>query len=117
MYGRIGRSNRRVHRGSTGSPALDDYAPGENASRILTETVIGLYKTEVIHRRVPWRNLEAMELRNGSTGSHRPSSKHRTISPRASCRWRSDQIPESFEKAGAVQPILAPPDVHRTDKG
>lgn len=27
----------------------------------LAETIIGLYKTEVIHRRGPWRNLEAVE--------------------------------------------------------
>ena len=28
----------------------------------MAETVIGLYKTEVIHRRGPWRNLQAVEL-------------------------------------------------------
>jgi transposase InsO family protein len=28
----------------------------------LAETVIGLYKTEVIHRRGPRRNLQAVEL-------------------------------------------------------
>ena len=28
----------------------------------LGETVIGLFKTEVIHRRGPWRNLEAVEF-------------------------------------------------------
>lgn len=27
----------------------------------LAETIIGLYKTEVIHHRGPWRNLEAVE--------------------------------------------------------
>ena len=32
---------------------------GDNA---LAETVIGLFKTEVIHRRGPWRNLEAVEF-------------------------------------------------------
>ena len=25
------------------------------------ETIVGLYKTEVIHRRAPWRHLEAVE--------------------------------------------------------
>ena len=37
----------------------------------LAESVIGLYKTEVIRRRGPWRHLEAVELRhsNGSSGS------------------------------------------------
>ena len=28
----------------------------------LAETVIGLYKTEVVRRRGPWRNLEAVEF-------------------------------------------------------
>ena len=28
----------------------------------LAETVIGLYKTDVIRRRGPWRNLDAVEL-------------------------------------------------------
>jgi transposase InsO family protein len=28
----------------------------------LAETVIGLYKTEVIRRRGPWRNLDKVEL-------------------------------------------------------
>ncbi len=29
---------------------------------LMAETVIGLYKTEVIHRRSPWRSLAAVEL-------------------------------------------------------
>jgi len=28
----------------------------------LAETINGLYKTEVIHRRGPWRSLEAVEF-------------------------------------------------------
>jgi transposase InsO family protein len=28
----------------------------------LAETVIGLFKAEVIHRRGPWRSLEAVEI-------------------------------------------------------
>jgi putative transposase len=34
---------------------------GDSFDNALAETVIGLYKTEVIHRRGPWRNLEAVE--------------------------------------------------------
>ncbi len=35
----------------------------ERASRwLLAETVIGLFKTEVIHRRGPWRSLEDVEF-------------------------------------------------------
>jgi transposase InsO family protein len=35
---------------------------GDSYDNALAETVIGLYKTEVIHRRSPWRNLPAVEL-------------------------------------------------------
>jgi putative transposase len=34
---------------------------GDSYDNALAETIIGLYKTEVIHRRGPWRNLEAVE--------------------------------------------------------
>jgi transposase InsO family protein len=34
---------------------------GDSYDNALAETVIGLYKTELIHRRGPWRNLEAVE--------------------------------------------------------
>jgi transposase InsO family protein len=35
---------------------------GDSYDNALAESVIGLYKTEVIQRRGPWRNLEAVEL-------------------------------------------------------
>ena len=35
---------------------------GDSYDNALAETVIGLYKTEVIRRRGPWRNLEKVEL-------------------------------------------------------
>jgi transposase InsO family protein len=38
-------------------PAKPD--PGDNA---LAETINGLYKAEVIHRRGPWRSFEAVEF-------------------------------------------------------
>jgi putative transposase len=34
---------------------------GESDDNALTETINGLFKAEVIHRRGPWRNLEAVE--------------------------------------------------------
>ncbi len=34
---------------------------GDSYDNALAETLIGLYKTEVIHRRGPWRHLEAVE--------------------------------------------------------
>jgi len=33
---------------------------GDSYDNALAETVIGLYKTEVIRRRRPWRNIEAV---------------------------------------------------------
>ena len=35
---------------------------GDSYDNALAETVIGLYKTEVIRRSAPWRGLEAVEL-------------------------------------------------------
>ena len=35
---------------------------GDSYDNALAETVIGLYKTEIIRRRGPWRNLEAVEF-------------------------------------------------------
>jgi transposase InsO family protein len=35
---------------------------GDSYDNAMAETVIGLYKTEVIRRRGPWRNLEAVEF-------------------------------------------------------
>jgi putative transposase len=34
---------------------------GESDDNALTETINGLFKAEVIHRRGPWRNFEAVE--------------------------------------------------------
>jgi len=35
---------------------------GDSYDNALAETVIGLFKAEVIHRRGPWRNFEAVEF-------------------------------------------------------
>lgn len=35
---------------------------GDSYDNALAETVIGLFKTEVVHRRGPWRSLEAVEF-------------------------------------------------------
>ena len=34
---------------------------GDSYDNALAETLIGLFKTEVIHRRGPWRNVDAVE--------------------------------------------------------
>ena len=49
---------------------------------VLAESVIGLYKTEVINRRGPWRHVEAVELATlewaigSTTGGFSPRSVH-----------------------------------------
>ena len=35
---------------------------GDSYDNALAETIIGLFKTEVIHQRGPWRNLESVEF-------------------------------------------------------
>jgi putative transposase len=35
---------------------------GDSYDNALAETVIGLFKTEVIHRQGPWRGLAAVEI-------------------------------------------------------
>ena len=34
---------------------------GDSYDNALAETIIGLYKTELIHRRGPWRHIDAVE--------------------------------------------------------
>ena len=41
---------------------------GDTYDNALAETIIGLYKTEVIRRRGPWRNLEARRVRHARMG-------------------------------------------------
>jgi hypothetical protein len=41
----------------------------------LAETIIGLFKTEVIRQRGLWRNIEAVES-SGSTGDAREALRH-----------------------------------------
>ena len=51
-------SSPRSAASATAEPALG-LDPRDNA---LAETINGLYKTEVIRRRGPWRSLEAVEF-------------------------------------------------------
>ena len=50
----------------SGSPkpgsSLPSAAVGDSYDNALAETINGLYKAEVIHRRGPWRNFEAIEF-------------------------------------------------------
>jgi transposase InsO family protein len=42
---------------------------GHGYDNALAETINGLYKTELIHRRGPWRSLEQVEQQLGRAGS------------------------------------------------
>ena len=62
---------------------------GDSYDNALAETINGLYKAEIIHRRGPWRSLEAVEFATlngwtGSTtgGSWSPSATSRRPKPR-----------------------------------
>ena len=50
----------------SGSPkpgsSLPSAASANSHDNALAETINGLYKAEVIHRRGPWRNFEAIEF-------------------------------------------------------
>ena len=41
---------------------------GDSYDNALAETINGLYKAEVIHRRGSWRNFEAVEFATSSSG-------------------------------------------------
>ena len=53
-----------LHRapGCGGHRALGSAACGRSFDNALAETINGLYKAEVIHRRGPWRSFEAVEF-------------------------------------------------------
>ena len=90
---------------------------GDAYDNALAETVIGLYKTELIRKRGPWRNLtqSSSPRWNGSTGSttrgcssrsatsRRQSSRKRTMLTQLPCRQRKDSNKRASTEAGAVQ--------------
>ena len=55
-------SVRYTERLSEAGIAPSEGSRGDSHDNALAETVIGLYKTEVIRRRGPWRNLDAVEF-------------------------------------------------------
>ena len=48
--------------GNADSYRRSTYSVGDSYGNALAETINGLYKAEVIHRRGPWRNFEAVEF-------------------------------------------------------
>ena len=81
---------------------------GDSYDNAIAETIIGLYKTEVIRQRGPWKNIDDVEFAtwNGSTGSitggcsnrsatsRRPNTKCST-GPSPTERIQSDSTTES----------------------
>jgi transposase InsO family protein len=51
---------------------------GDSYDNALAETINGLYKAEVIHRRGPWRSFEAVELESGHDLNHAATNSHHT---------------------------------------
>ena len=94
---------------------------GDSYDNALAETINGLYKAEVIHRRGPWRIFEAVEFATlewvtGSTpaaaGAYRqhPAGRSRgTLLRHAATdqRWRRNSNQMASGKPGAVQRVIA----------
>ena len=99
---------------------------GDSYDNALAETINGLYKAEVIHRRGPWRNFEAVEFAtwNGWTGStiagcwsqsatsRRPKPRNATTPCWNNQPWRRNSNEMASGKPGAVHSCLC----HRRGK-
>jgi transposase InsO family protein len=89
---------------------------GDSYDNALAETINGLYKAELIHRRGPWRSFEAVEYApsTGSTAStiggrwgrsatsRLPTPKINIILPRTTSIWQRDSQPNASGRPGAV---------------
>jgi hypothetical protein len=92
---------------------------GDSYDNAPAESIIGLYKTELIRRRGPWRDLEAVEFAalewvywfNHSRllepiGYVPPAElEAASINEHPSQPWRLDSNPAVSEEPGAVQPL------------
>jgi len=95
---------------------------GDSYDNALAETINGLYKAEVIHRRGPWRSFEAVEFATLTwvTGSTTPgcwslSATFRRPKPRSATTpcWKNQPWPHNLSqtasgKPGAVQSGFMP---------
>ena len=101
---------------------------GDSYDNALAETVNGLYKAEVIHRRGPWRSFEAVEfatlewvdwfnnrrLLEPLATSRRPRPRSATTPRWTNQPWQRDSSQTASGKPGAVHrssdlPVPAPP--------
>jgi len=92
---------------------------GDSYDNALAETINGLYKAEMIHRRAPWKTKAAVELAtlewgpgstptdcsNPSAISHPPRPRQTTTgnSPVKPPRWQPDLTQRASAISGAVQ--------------
>ena len=74
---------------------------GDSYDNALAETINGLYKAEVIHRRGPWRNFEAVEF---ATLEWIDWFNHRRL-----YEYSGDIPPAELEAAYYAQNSLTPP--------
>jgi hypothetical protein len=104
---------------------------GDSYDNALAETINGLYKAEVIHRRGPWRSFDAVEFATlewvdwfnnrrllepiGNIRRPRPRS---TTTPRWTNQlWRRDSNQTASGKPGAVHNLLTSPALETVLKG
>ena len=55
---------------------------GDSYDNALAETIIGLFKTEVVRRRGPWRNIDPVECATLEWGDWFNSGRRRAFVPR-----------------------------------
>lgn len=93
---------------------------GDSYDNALAESINGLYKAEVIHRRGPWRNIESVEFAtsNGSTGSitadcSSPSaiSRQRKLRQTSTPHWNNRPWPHNLNQTASGIPGA----VHRVE--
>jgi len=98
------RSMRYTNRLADAGIAPSVGSRGDSYDKALAESIIGLFKTEVIRRRGPWRHVEAVEFARlrGWAGSitagcsnrlgtcRQPSTRHATMTRP---RWPDSQPP------------------------
>ena len=96
---------------------------GDSYDNALAETINGLYKAELIHRRAPWKTKESVELATLEWVSW--FNHHRLLDPSATSRrrrlrqttigdspvrpppWRSDLSQRASKNPGAIQCLAA----------
>ncbi|MBB5684958.1 transposase InsO family protein [Sphingobium boeckii] len=91
---------------------------GDSYDNALAETINGLYKAEVIHRRGPWRSFEAVKYAtlewvdwfnivvcwNPSATSRLPKPNINIMLPRTTSIKQRDSQPNASGRRGAVHP-------------